>query len=76
MYNNPYQDRWDRIHLSRLIKYKNHEKAVQHTLTKAKKVCTHCKQEKSFSDFDEDSRSMTGYASVCKECKSSRRKKG
>lgn len=75
MSNNPYQDRWDRIHLSRIIKSSQHKKAVHNALEKAKKLCTCCKQELSLSQFDEDHKSTTGYASVCKQCKSSRLKK-
>lgn len=75
MATNAYQEMWNRRKRARWAQFDRKQKAIKDALEKAKKLCTCCKQELSLSQFDEDHRSMTGYASVCKQCKSSRTKK-
>lgn len=52
-------------------KQRDTDKAVYHSLKKAHKLCTCCGKELSLLNFHVDRKSMTGYSSVCKQCKRS-----
>ena len=51
------------------------EESVSGEVTIPLKICTKCKDEKTFSEFHKDKSAKSGYASQCKVCKNKKGKK-
>lgn len=71
MIKNEYQQMWDDRKAERQKKAAERRKEVKKALRMAHKLCTQCGETKSFLEFNVDKKAMTGYSSVCKQCKRS-----